>query len=142
MNDTSITIFEKSSGPLSKHIAVGPDGRLTSDASQCRMWEGTAKRAIANTARELAEIVGTCTSRQALALGYLCDDIPDNALVCTKAELERHPNAIARTRDFIIYRKGVPAWVLIDFDTKGMPPEIAALIRESGGLWALLCSNP
>ena len=139
MNDISVTIFEKSSGPLSKHIAVGPDGRLTSDASQCRMWEGTAKRAIANTARELAEIVGTCTSRQALALGYLCDDIPDNVLVCTKAELERHPNAIARTRDFISYRKGVPAWVLIDFDTKGMPPEIAALIREAGGLWALLC---
>ena len=69
MHDISITIFEKSSGPLSKHIAIGPDGRPASDASQCRMWEGTAKRAIANTARELAEIVGTCTSRQALALG-------------------------------------------------------------------------
>ena len=139
MHDISVTIFEKSSGSLSKHIAIGPDGRLTSDASQCRMWEGTAKRAIANTARELAEIVGTCTSRQALALGYLRDDIPDNVLLVTKAELERHPNAIARTRDFIFYRKGVPAWVLIDFDTKGMPPEIAALIREAGGLWALLC---
>ena len=56
-----------------------------------------------------------------------------------KSELERHPNAIARTRDFIFYRKGVPAWAPIDFDTKGMPPEIAALIREAGGLWALLC---
>ena len=138
MHDISVTIFEKSSGSLSKHVAIGPDGRLTSDASQCRMWEGTAKRAIANTAREFAEIVGTCTSRQALSLGYLRHDIPDNVRLVTKAELERHPNAIARTRDFIFYRKGVPAWVLIDFDTKGMPPEIAGLIREAGGLWALL----
>ena len=139
MHDISVTIFEKSSGSLSKHVAIGPDGRLTSDASQCRMWEGTAKRASANTAREFAEIVGTCTSRQALALGYLREDIPDNVPLVTKAELERHPNAIARTRDFIFYRKGVPAWGLIDFDTKGMPPGIAATIREAGGLWPLLC---
>jgi hypothetical protein len=141
MHDIFVTIFEKSSGPLSKHIAIGLDGRLTSDASQCRMREGTAKRAIANTARAFGEIVGTCTNRQALALGYLRDDVPDNVLLVTKAELERHPNAIARTRDFILYRKNVRAWVLIDVDTKGMPPEIAALIRQAGGLWALLCQH-
>ena len=88
MHDISVTILEKSSGPLSKHIAIGLGGRLTSDASQCRMWQGTAKRAVANTAREFAEIVGTCTSRQALALGYLRDDTPDNLLLVTNSELE------------------------------------------------------
>ena len=133
MHDISVTIFAKSSGSLSKHVAIGPDGRLTSDASQCRMWDGTAKRASANTATEFAEIIGTFTSRQALALGYLREDIPDKVLLVTKAELERHPNAIARTRDFVFYRifEGDASEVttLVDVENKFVM-DCAQLIRE------------
>ena len=137
--DTSVTVFTKADGILSKRIWLSPEGRVQSDGSDCKMWEGTAKRAKANTAAELAEIIGTCTSRQALALGYPGDGVPDDVRVVTKAKLNQNPNAIARTREFISYRKGVPAWVLLDYDTKGIPPEITASIREAGGLWALLC---
>ncbi|MSP75402.1 MAG: hypothetical protein EXR12_04635 [Rhodospirillaceae bacterium] len=137
--DISVTVFTKGDGILSKRIWLSPEGRVQSDGSDCKMWEGTAKRAKANTAAELTEIIGTCTSRQALALGYLSDGFADDVRVVTKAALDQNSNAIARTRDFIFYRKGVPAWVLIDFDTKGIPPEITALIREAGGFWALLC---
>lgn len=137
-NDIYVTVFTKADGILSKRISLSPEGGVRSDGSDCKMWEGTAKRAKGNTAAELAQIVGTCTSRQALALGCL-DGVPDDVRVVTKAELNQNPNAIARTRDFIFYRKGVPAWVLLDFDTKGIPTEIAALIQEAAGLWGLLC---
>jgi hypothetical protein len=140
-SDAYITIFTKSAGILTKRISLTPEGWIRSDNSECKMREGTAKRAKAITAAEMAEIIGTCTGRQALALGYLCDGMPDNVPVFTKAELKNYPNAIARTREFIFYRKNVPAWVLIDFDTKGLPSEVAALIREAGGLWALLCKR-
>ncbi len=40
-----ITLFEKpkDNGPLSKTIALGPDGKPVSDGSSCIMTKGTAK---------------------------------------------------------------------------------------------------
>lgn len=140
-HDTTITILTKAGGILSKHISLSPEGRVLSDNSNCKMWEGRANRAVANTAAEMAGHVGACPSNRAVLVGHLRDDILDNVLVITKPNLAENPNAIARTREFFSYRQGVAAWVLIDFDTKGIPPEISALIREAGGLWALLCKH-
>jgi len=47
---------------------------------------------------------------------------------------------IARTADNIRYVEGRPALVLFDFDTKGMPPEVAAKIEALGGFWGALVS--
>ena len=33
----------------------------------------------------------------------------------------------------IIFRKGEPAFALLDFDTKGMPPSVAAELKRLGG---------
>ena len=49
-----------------------------------------------------------------------------------------NPGAIARSRDFIDYQPGAPAWMLIDFDAKGVPPEVAAHIDTMGGVWSAL----
>ena len=68
--DTSVTVFTKADGILSKRIWLSPEGRMQSDSSYCKMWEGTAKRAKVNTAAELAEIIGTCTSRVEVAQAY------------------------------------------------------------------------
>jgi hypothetical protein len=64
--------------------------------------------------------------------------------VITAAALAKLPPAqrgnaiIARTREFITFRSDVPAWLLIDFDRKGMPTAIANRIDALGGLWATL----
>ena len=50
------------------------------------------------------------------------------------------PNFIARSGDDIIYPAKKPAFALIDFDTKGMPANVAAKIKKCGGLWAALLS--
>ena len=47
---------------------------------------------------------------------------------------------IARTGNDIVYWKGQPAFALLDYDTKGMPPAIKAEIERHGGFWPALTS--
>src|SRR2546430_11597744 len=39
---------------------------------------------------------------------------------------------------FRSYRTDQPALALLDFDTKGMPPDVAARLDELGGYWPAL----
>jgi hypothetical protein len=41
--------------------------------------------------------------------------------------------AIARTQEHVIYRKGMPGFCLLDFDRKGMLPEMEEKIGWAGG---------
>jgi hypothetical protein len=76
-------------------------------------------------------------------LGALRADLPDPAQITTSARLKDNPGAITRSRDFIDYPPGAPAWALIDFDTKGMPANVATSIEAAGGMWnALLTVAP
>jgi hypothetical protein len=68
-------------------------------------------------------------------LGALKVDLPNPAQITTSARLKDNPGAITRSREFIDYRPGAPAWALIDFDTKDMPPNVAASIEAAGGMW-------
>jgi hypothetical protein len=60
--------------------------------------------------------------------------------IVTKSKLSGQPNTIARTARDILFRKERPAYALIDFDTKGMPPEIAERTQQLGGFWQSLVS--
>ena len=113
-------------------------GKVCSDGSQCLMAQGTATRAAAETAAELARHIMACGTGQAIALGALRADRPNPAQITTSAKLKDNPGAITRSRDFIDYRPGAPAWALIDFDTKGMPANVAASIEAAGGMWNAL----
>jgi hypothetical protein len=88
---------------MSKRIFLDEEGKVCSDGSQCLMAQGTATRATAETAAELAQHIMACGTDQAIALGALKVD---------------------------------PAWALIDFDTKDMPPNVAAGIEAAGGMWS------
>jgi hypothetical protein len=137
-----ITLITKRGAPalMSKSISLDEAGKLHSDASECRMVYGTATRAFAATASALVLIIASCGSDQAIALGRLKDELPDQVEVTVPSRLDGHPGAITRSRKFIDYRPGSPAWALIDFDTKGMPDEVAARIEAAGGMWAALLS--
>jgi hypothetical protein len=140
-----ITLIKKS-GPnplMSKRIFLDEQGRVSSDGSQCLMTQGTAARAAAETAADLANHIMACGSDQAIALGTLEADLSSPAQVMTRAKLAENPGAITRSRDFIDYRPGAPAWALIDFDIRDMPPNVAASIEAAGGMWnALLTVAP
>jgi hypothetical protein len=69
-------------------------------------------------------------------------DLPDRVSVTTKRRLARTrigtQPAIARTGEYLLYYSKRPAFALLDFDTKGMPEEIAARIDEVGSYWQAL----
>jgi hypothetical protein len=140
-----ITLIKKSdqNGVMSKRIFLNDQGDECSDGSQCLMAQGIATRATAETVADLTQHIIGCGTDRAIALGALNIDLPDRVKITTTARLKDNPGAITRSRDFINYRLGTSAWVLIDFDTKGMPASVAANIEAAGGMWnALLTVAP
>jgi hypothetical protein len=132
-----ITLIKKSGANaiMSKRIFLDNEGKVCPDGTQCRMAQGTATRAVAKTAADLAEHISGCGADQAIALGKLRADLPNSVNITTRAMLKDSPGAISRSRDFIDYPSEGHAWALIDCDTKGMPPKVAAFIEAAGGVW-------
>jgi hypothetical protein len=138
-----LTIIRKSGGPLTKRISLGPDGKPLSDGSECVMSRGWAYRARFSTAKELAQLLGERESNEAILLGTLRPDLPDQVEVVTKNKLNgaAAPDVVARTAEFFVYRSAEPAFALIDFDQKGMPPEQARRLAEAGGVVAAIAAT-
>jgi len=132
-------VFEKANGPLTKRIEI-VNGKVVSDGSPCRMGRGRAQRVRLAGLEDLPALIERLGSNQALALGALRADLGEEVEIATKKELANAPRngAIARTAANIRYVEGRPALGLFDYDTKGMPPEIAAKIESLGGFWKAL----
>ena len=88
-----ITLITKRDVPslMSKRIYLDATGKLHSDGSECRMGTGTAARAFAGTASDLARIIQSCGSDQAIALGALKEDIGGPVAVTTKGPPRPEP---------------------------------------------------
>jgi hypothetical protein len=119
-----ITLFEKYSGILTKRISLGKDGQPVSDASACRMSKGRARRERFSSPGEFARAIAACTSTQALSLGRLGPDLPNEVNICARNKLPGRAGSttvvtIARTLDSLVF-EGVGA-LLLDIDLKGMP---------------------
>ena len=138
------TVFSKIGGPLTKRITLTTDGKITSDGSACTMARGRAKRLRIGGVDELATLIEGLNSNQAIALGALRDELPDEVNIVTKAALKKnavHDNrTVARTGDNLAYRPARSALVLFDYDVKGMPRAVAQSLATSGGFWAALKS--
>jgi hypothetical protein len=135
-----LTRFTKAEGPLTKHISLAPDGKLKSDGSACVMALGTAQRLPIADFGELATVLEKMPSEQAIALGALRTGLPEKVQIVTKNKLNGQPNTIARTAADIVFQKGKQALVLLDYDTKGMPPDVLAEIKVRSGFWPTLLS--
>ena len=136
MTSFRLTVFTKSGGPLTKRISLNGDGSIKSDGSACVMVRGVARRIQIDSVGALAELIGELRSDQAIALGALRADLPERVEVTTKDKLNGgDPTLIARTEDFLRFEAGQPGFVLLDFDTKGMPPEVQAELSNLGGYW-------
>jgi hypothetical protein len=144
-----ITRLTKIGGPLTKRISLSPDGTLVSDGSACLMARGNAQRVRLDNLSQFGELIWGMESNQAIALGRMRSDLPDQVRVITKDRLATlngttPPDTIARIGVYISYAGGQPALALIDIDTKGMPPEVRARIKKteaSGQLLSPYCPN-
>jgi hypothetical protein len=131
-----LTKFTKTGGPLTKRISLALDGTVFSDGSACLMGHGEAERVKLGGVDELAALIGNLQTSQAIALGALRADLPDQVEVVTKRKFNGAANVIARTGANIGYRG--PAFGLLDFDTKGISPAVAAELDRQGGFWNAL----
>jgi hypothetical protein len=146
-----LTHVTKKHGPLTKVISL-VDGEMGSDASECRLVTGHARRVRvgelkgATPLAALAELMENMPSDQALCLGRLADGVCDEPRVVTARRLKERQGAggaqkhclISRSREFLGYAENEPALMMVDFDCKGMPPEVAELIDKAGGVWNAL----
>jgi hypothetical protein len=143
-----ITIFTKLARPgdpdgalLSKRIALGPDGRPTSDGSPCRMASGTTLTVAAPDSCALSLVIEKMRACDALALGSIGNANGTRVNVITAAAQAKLSSSqsgkgtIARTREHVAFRPGQPAWALLDYDSKGMPARIQGRLEAAGGFW-------
>ena len=137
-----VAIIAKSGGPLTKRISLAADGSLKSDGSACVMSRGTAKRFTFAGVGQFATLIEHFAPHQAITLGGLRPDLPNEVSVTTKRKLNgaQESEVVARTSDYFVFRPGEPALALVDYDTKGMPPSVAERIKKLGGLLPALAS--
>jgi hypothetical protein len=135
-----ITVFTKSGGPLTKRIRLAEDGSIISDGSACTMSNGLARRIQIADVKQLATLIEHMRADQAIALGALRPGLPNEVGVITKHKLngQVRTDVIARTANDIQYRNGKPAFALLDYDSKGMPPDVAHRLDAVGGFWPAL----
>jgi hypothetical protein len=151
VSGAEVTIFEKlpmgndpDGALLSKRIKLGPDGVLVSDGSPCRMATGTAITIPVANPDALAGVIDGMQPCHALALGSINGGNGATVSVVTAKKLaelsatQSVRDSIARTRECIAFRPGEPAWMLFDFDLKGMPPQVRTQFDLAGGNWEAL----
>ena len=97
------------------------------------------------TAADFVRVITTLGSDNALALGAINGHVEARivtARMLAKLKVRTTPDGlpiVARSRPHIDYQVG-PAWMLCDFDRKGMPVTVAAVIADRGGMWPSLLS--
>lgn len=142
----TVTLFTNAGQrALSKRIEY-KDGKVISDASGCRMANGSYEVVSFGDLHDFARCITNMPSHQALALGAPRPGILNEGQIGTEDKPGGTNNGwqtaatVRRTKENFAYTKARPALVLLDFDTKGIPPDIQAKIAKLGGLWPTLVS--
>jgi hypothetical protein len=135
---TTLTLLRKADGAITKRIRLDKKGNIVADGSECRMAAGEARRVKLDGIAGLAELIKKLQSNEAISLGALRTGLSDRVEITTKHKLRKlngvpRPDLIARTRDSINYVPDQPAFLLLDNDPKGMPPEMAQRVEANGG---------
>ena len=142
MPGAEITLFAKSGGPLTKKISLDSNGGIFSDASHCFMTCGAAIRTTIEDVNDLGTLMHDMRDHHALALGSLRAGLPNQVNIVTKRSLNGTTplDTVARTKETLVYRSGACGFVLLDFDTKGMPTTVADRLNALGGFVAAIAS--
>ncbi len=82
-----ITRLASATGPLTKRIRLADDGALISDGAVCLMGRGAASRLRLAGMGAFARQLETLETNQAIALGALAADLPDEVEITTQRKL-------------------------------------------------------
>jgi hypothetical protein len=129
-----LTRLVKDGGPLTKRLHLAADGALINDSSQCRMAHGAIERVRLADWRAFGPLIEATPHNAALALGRLRDGVLDNSRLVTKNDPRANePGFICRTAENFTYPPRQPAFILHDYDTKGMPDAVRMRIEGANG---------
>lgn len=129
------SVFTKTYGNLTKEIRI-ENGDIIKDASQCRMAEGTVRKAKAANLTEFAEHLKNLKQNQAIALGVAAECETSEVVRIVKKGNEMG-GSISRSKDYLAFTPR-PTLMLLDYDPeKGKP---ALSIDE--GYFALINTVP
>lgn len=126
-----LTIFTHEGGPLTKRIRLDQNGQLVKEVA-AQFSIGTYQTVSVGSAAELAELVKTLNTSQALS--YCVSKKSPSGKVVTKKRLSTTPGAVARSKEYFSYQPGKPGIIQIDCDAD---PDGGALQQEE--LWEILC---
>jgi hypothetical protein len=137
-----LTRFKKARGPLTKRLHLDPaTSKVSNDSSACRMSSGEARRVEISSAADLAALINSVGSNEAIAAGQLRADLPDTVKIVVKAKLDpSKPNVVARTLDFLKFYAGNSGTLLLDYDPKGMTTKAEDRVRSLGGTLAAIAA--
>jgi hypothetical protein len=134
-----LTLFVNAHGALTKQFTLDATGNLVKIEGG-QMAEGTAKRIVIGDVQALADLIGTISSDQALALGSMRYDLPAQVTVVTKKALNggAASDIISRSREYLTFGQERRGFCLGDFDRKGITAEVRDNLEQSGGFVAAL----
>lgn len=113
------SVFTKAYGNLTKEIRI-ENGDIIKDASQCRMAEGTVRKAKAANLEELAEHLKNLKQNQAIAQGVTAECESSEVVRIVKKGNESG-GSISRSKDYLAFTPR-PTLMLLDYDPeKGKP---------------------
>ena len=136
-----LTLFTNARGALTKQFTLDAGGNLVKIEGG-QMVAGTAMRIAVGDVQAFADLIGTISSDQALALGSMRGDLPAQVTVATKKALNgvTVPDTISRSRDYLTFGEGRRGFCLGDFDRKGITAEVRDKLEQSGGFVAALAT--
>jgi hypothetical protein len=127
-----VTTFSSGGKKLNKTFRL-VDGRIHKQ-SNANLYSGAARTIVVPTALGLATLLAELRPNEALCIGRMKDG-REAAQVTTRGK--EGASGISRSLAYMGFPQG-PGWLLIDVDTGGMPPDVAARIEALGGCWAAL----
>src|SRR3954464_15397906 len=98
-----LVLVTKDGGPLTKQIWLDRHGKKRVDSSNCYMASGKAERLRLRTAKQLADLIDSIGSSEALCLGTLYEQYNNLVTVTTKKKLNGafDSNVITRSLECI-----------------------------------------
>ena len=122
---------------MGKRFFIDDAGNLQKQANGL-FSQGFATVIAVNNASELAQLTGKLTAHEALCLGVPNGATDNVKMPVATRELKRQFSqgsapCLSRTKEDFDFWDG-EGWLLIDYDTKGLPDRVVARIQDVGGV--------
>jgi hypothetical protein len=134
-----VTVARNDDGPLNKHVELAADGMSLDKKSKGNMSFGDARRVLMpgngpeGAPEALKSLIEALDPHEAILTGTMTSTARDNVRIVLDGRDDADAGFISRTLKHFAYQPGIPAWFLLDYDTKGMSDDVRERMKALGG---------